>query len=73
MTRDEAKELIESQGGKSVSSVSKNTDFVLAGEDAGSKLDKAVALGVKVVSEEVFKELLQLGSKEAVLERLNNM
>lgn len=73
MTRDEAKELIESQGGKSVSSVSKNTDFVLAGEDAGSKLDKAVALGVKVVSEEAFKELLQLGSKEAVLERLKNM
>ncbi|MDD7185963.1 MAG: NAD-dependent DNA ligase LigA [Ruminococcus sp.] len=51
MKRDEAKKLIESFGGKVSSSVSKKTSFVVAGEDAGSKLDKANELGVAVISE----------------------
>ena len=51
MKRPEAKALIEKQGGKVTGSVSKKTDYLLAGEKAGSKLDKAMALGVKVISE----------------------
>jgi DNA ligase (NAD+) len=58
MSRDEAKALIEARGGRVNSSVSKKTDYVIAGEDAGSKLDKAQALGVKVIDEEAFKEML---------------
>ena len=54
-TRDQAKEIIESFGGKVSGSVSKKTDFVLAGEDAGSKLVKANELGVAVIDEETFK------------------
>jgi DNA ligase (NAD+) len=56
--REEATEIIEKNGGKVVSSVSKNTDFVLAGESAGSKLDKAVKLGVKIINEEEFVNLV---------------
>ena len=48
-TRDEAKKLIEDAGGKVSGSVSKKTDYVVAGEEAGSKLDKAKELGVKVI------------------------
>ena len=59
MTRNEASEIIESFGGKTSSSVSKKTDFVLAGEEAGSKLDKANKLGVAVISEEEFKEMIK--------------
>ncbi len=56
-TRDEASKIITSFGGKVSSSVSKNTSVVLAGESAGSKLDKANKLGVKVISEAEFKEM----------------
>jgi DNA ligase (NAD+) len=56
--RDEAKDLIESLGGKVSGSVSKKTDYVVAGTDAGSKLQKANELGVTVLSESEFKELL---------------
>ena len=52
MTRTEASDLIKSYGGKTSGSVSKKTDFVLAGEDAGSKLTKANELGIRVISEE---------------------
>jgi DNA ligase (NAD+) len=55
-TRDQAKEIIESFGGKVSSGVSKKTDYVLAGEDAGSKLVKANELGVPVIDEKVFEE-----------------
>jgi DNA ligase (NAD+) len=57
-TRDRAKEMIERCGGKVTGSVSKKTDYVLAGEDAGSKLDKAAALGVAVIDEEIFLKQL---------------
>jgi len=59
MTRDEARAAIEAKGHKVVASVSKKTDFVVAGEDAGSKLEKARALGVRVLDEKQFNELLQ--------------
>ncbi|HWR60675.1 MAG TPA: NAD-dependent DNA ligase LigA [Clostridia bacterium] len=54
-TRDQAKEIIESFGGKVSGSVSKKTDYVLAGEDAGSKLVKANELGVEVIAEDTFE------------------
>ena len=57
-TRDEARELIEARGGRVNSSVSKKTDYVVAGEAAGSKLDKAEALGVSVIDEDEFKTML---------------
>jgi DNA ligase (NAD+) len=57
-SRDEARALIESRGGRVNSSVSKKTDFVLAGEEAGSKLDKAQSLGVVVIDEKEFKKML---------------
>jgi DNA ligase (NAD+) len=60
-TRDGAKEAIESRGGKAAPAVSKNTDFVVAGEAAGSKLQKAEELGVTVLDEAGFKSLLAKG------------
>jgi DNA ligase (NAD+) len=57
-TRDEAKKLIEDAGGRVSASVSKKTDYVIAGDDAGSKLDKAKELGVKVIDENEMEELL---------------
>lgn len=59
MTRDEARALIEACGGRVVSSVSKKTDFVIAGEEAGSKLDKARSLGVSVIDEPAFVAMLK--------------
>jgi DNA ligase (NAD+) len=58
-TRDEARGLIEARGGRVNSSVSKKTDYVVAGEAAGSKLDKAEALGVTVIDESAFKAMLE--------------
>jgi len=58
-TRDEARALIEARGGRVNSSVSKKTDYVVAGEAAGSKLDKAEALGVTVIDEDAFKGMLK--------------
>ena len=57
-SREEIKELIEKHGGKASSSVSKKTDYVVAGEEAGSKLTKAQELGVKVIGEEEFDGLI---------------
>ncbi|MGE5467153.1 MAG: NAD-dependent DNA ligase LigA [Ignavibacteria bacterium] len=59
MTRDEAKELIEVHGGKVAGSVSKKTDYVVAGAEAGSKLEKAQALGVTIIDESQLEELLK--------------
>ena len=63
LTRDVAKERIESAGGRVSGSVSKKTSYVVAGEDAGSKLDKATSLGVKVVDEAGLLMLLEAGPK----------
>jgi DNA ligase (NAD+) len=57
-TRDEARAAIEARGGRVMSSVSKKTDYVVAGAEAGSKLDKATSLGVTVVDEKTFKAML---------------
>ncbi len=59
LTRTEASEIIEKYGGKTSSSVSKKTDFVLAGEEAGSKLTKAESLGIKIISEDEFFEMIE--------------
>lgn len=59
MTRSEASKIIESFKGKTASSVSKKTDYVLAGEDAGSKLTKAQQLGVTIISETEFQEMIK--------------
>jgi DNA ligase (NAD+) len=59
LTREEATELIEAAGGKVAGSVSKKTDYVVAGSEAGSKLDKALALGITVLDEAEFNKLLR--------------
>ena len=58
-SRDEASEIIEKLGGKTSSSVSKKTTYVLAGEEAGSKLTKAEELGIKIISEAEFEEMIK--------------
>jgi len=64
-SRDEAKEAILTRGGKAAGSVSKNTSYVIAGENAGTKLDKAEQLGVPVLDEDGFRELLANGPAPA--------
>ena len=59
-TRDEASKIIEDFGGRTSSSVSKKTDYVLAGEEAGSKLTKAQTLGIKIITEQEFQEMTKL-------------
>jgi DNA ligase (NAD+) len=58
MGRDDAKERIEAAGGKVTGSVSKKTDYVIAGAEAGSKLDRATELGVTVLDEDAFLKML---------------
>ena len=70
LKRNDAKELIEKRGGKATSSVSKSTSFVLAGEEAGSKLTKANDLGIKVIDEAKFLQLIELKTNQEVLENL---
>jgi DNA ligase (NAD+) len=65
LTREDAKEKIESAGGRVSGSVSKKTNYVVAGEEAGSKLDKATSLGVSVLDEAALLELLQHGPATA--------
>jgi DNA ligase (NAD+) len=59
MGRDEAKQRIEAAGGKVTGSVSKKTDYVVAGTEAGSKLDRATELGLAVLDEDGFLKLLE--------------
>ena len=61
LSRDEARQLIEAAGGKISGSVSKRTTYVLAGEDPGSKLDKAWELGVEVINEQQLLEMIKVG------------
>ncbi|MEK7415651.1 MAG: BRCT domain-containing protein, partial [Planctomycetota bacterium] len=58
MSRDEAGDQVRELGGKVAGSVSRNTDYVVVGEDAGSKLRKATKLGVRIVEEEEFLKLI---------------
>ena len=62
--RKEAAELIEKYGGKVSGSVSKKTDYVLAGENAGSKLDKANELGITVINEAQLYQMLEINAQE---------
>ena len=60
-SRDSAKEAIVSRGGKAAGSVSKNTDYVVVGDNAGTKAEKAEQLGVPVLDEPAFQVLLEHG------------
>ena len=59
LSRKQAQSLIEKNGGKVTSSVSKKTDYLLAGEDAGSKLTKAQTLGIQIISEDELHSLIE--------------
>jgi DNA ligase (NAD+) len=59
MERDEARNNVEQLGGKTSSSISKKVDYVVVGDEAGSKLEKAKSLGLKVLNEEEFLKLIQ--------------
>jgi DNA ligase (NAD+) len=63
LSRDQAKALIEAEGGKVVGSVSRKTDFVVAGADPGSKLTKAQELGIRILDQTTFHELISQGDK----------
>ena len=64
LSREEAKKRIEQAGGKVVGSVSKKTNYVVAGEEAGSKKDKAIELGVRIVGEQEMLTLIEHGKIE---------
>jgi DNA ligase (NAD+) len=59
LSREAAKDMVEARGGKVAGSVSKKTDYVVAGTEAGSKLTKAQALGVTILDEAQFRELIE--------------
>jgi DNA ligase (NAD+) len=63
-SRDDAKEAILTRGGKAAGSVSKKTDYVVAGDSPGSKYDKAVELGVSILDEDGFRKLLAEGPSQ---------
>ena len=73
MSRDEAGEAVRQAGGKVTSSVSKKTNFVVAGENAGSKYDKAVELGVPVLDEAAFRVLLAQGPERRLREPVGHL
>ena len=60
MTRPQAKEMVKKLGAEVLSTVTKNADFVVAGENPGSKYEKAVQLGVKVINEKQFQEMVHV-------------
>jgi DNA ligase (NAD+) len=68
MTRDEASDLIVSLGGRVTSSVSKKTDYVVVGEDPGSKLDRAEKLGIRILAEEEFRRLIRDAKSQPSIE-----
>jgi DNA ligase (NAD+) len=63
-SRDEAKQLIQMRGGLVMSSISKNIDYLVYGEKAGSKLKKANALGLKILKEQEFIELMEMDDEQ---------
>jgi len=62
-SRADAKDFVEKEGGHAAGSVSRKTDFVVAGAEAGAKLDKALALGIKVITEDEFLSMLEGGTQ----------
>lgn len=73
MKRDEAASLIERFGGNVTSSVSKSTDVLLSGEEAGSKLEKAKKLGIKIIDESILLKLSEYDSKDEVINELSSI